>query len=50
MILRGKYSKKPVKLFDAMTGKELDAEISGSQLTIRIPEFDFMAVVVAEYE
>jgi hypothetical protein len=46
--LRGPYGKRPMKLFNAMTRKELKGELKGNELVIEIPPFEQMVIVVAE--
>ncbi len=47
VVLRG--AGRPRKVFDAVSGRPLDFTFDGKTTTVRVPEFDCLAVVVAEF-
>jgi len=47
VLVRGRG--RPKKVFDAVTGKALECAKTGGRFQISVPQFDAMAVVVAEY-
>ena len=49
VILRGKFATEPKKIFDAVTGEELNFTKTGDKIRVDVPEFEALAVVVAEY-
>ena len=49
ILLNGKFATEPKKLFDAVSGAELDFTKTKRGIRIKVPEFEMMAVVVVQY-
>jgi len=42
-------NEKPARVFDAVTGETLASEMTSDGLTINVPDFEYMAVIVVEF-
>ncbi|MHC4221051.1 MAG: alpha-amylase family protein, partial [Planctomycetota bacterium] len=49
IILKGKFAAEPKKLFNAVIGKELNFTKVGDAIKVDVPDFEALAVVVAQY-
>lgn len=49
ILLQNDLAQKPQKVFDAVSGRNLEYELSGKELSIKLPEFEALAVIVVKY-